>query len=345
MRPRIVAFPLRGNAYTESLYAEFRAQGAEILKGEWGGRWLISNLHAGDVVHFHWPSYLYESEGSIATILRSFLRFLQLVSIIRLRTREVWWTAHNLMPHDRCRIPYLDVVARVVVIHVAKRVFVHGPEAERVLQARFPSVASKSVLIPLGNWIGRYPPSESACQARRNLKLPTEAFVYLFFGNARPYKNLEGLIEVFRKVAKTDDILLAAGRFWDRTYLTRILDMAAGDDRIRINHCFIPDDRVSDYFVACNAVCMPYREILTSGTAMLALGYGRPVLSINRGFLRDLVRHECGLLIEPGDPEALADGLLTLRARSWVEAEIVRVAERFTFSEAARISLSCVGKA
>jgi glycosyltransferase involved in cell wall biosynthesis len=210
------------------------------------------------------------------------------------------------------------------------------------LLERFPAVAGKTVLIPHGNWIGYYRPSESIHRARHNLRLPEEAFVYLLFGQCKPYKNLEGLIEAFRKVAKADDILLIAGGFSDKTYLATVLDMAADDSRIRIDEGFIPNDMVSDYLVACNAMCIPYREILTSGTAMLALSYGRPVLSINRGFLRDVVRQECGLLIEPGDPEALARGLLALRAGLWVEAEIVRVAEQFTFSDAARISMTCL---
>jgi glycosyltransferase involved in cell wall biosynthesis len=172
------------------------------------------------------------------------------------------------------------------------------------------------------------------------LKLPIEAFVFLHFGNCKPYKNLDGLIEAFRRVAKCNDILLVAGRFSDNAYLATVLDLAAGDDRIRIENRFIPDEQVSDYIVACNVMCMPYREILTSGTAMLALSYGRPVLSVNRGLLRDVVRPDCGILIEPGDSLALTEGLQAVRNRSWVEADIVRVAAQYTFSDAAKISIS-----
>jgi glycosyltransferase involved in cell wall biosynthesis len=200
------------------------------------------------------------------------------------------------------------------------------------------------VLIPHGNWIDRYKPTESRPTARQNLELPNDVFIYLFFGYCKPYKNLEGLVEAFRKIAKADDMLLIAGHFSDQAYQAKILDLVAGDRRIRIDHGYISDDCVSNYLVACDALCIPYRQVLTSGSAMLALSYGRPVLSINSGFLRDTIRRECGELIEPGDPEALEEGMLAMRSRSWVEDEILQAARQFTFSEAAEISLSCVGK-
>lgn len=342
MKSKIIAFPFDGIAYNDGLYAEFRAQGAEVIKGEWAGRWLLSNLNAGDVVHIHWPSFLYNSQGSFASILWSFFRFLILCSLVRIRTNQVWWTAHNLFPHVRCRIPILDAVARNVVIRLANCVFVHGHEAEKILLARFKIASGKTVLIPHGNWIGHYPACESRGQARSKLKLPDEVFIYLFFGQCKPYKNLEGLIKEFRKIARNDDMLLVAGSFSDQAYLASILALTEGDPRIRVDHGFVPDNVVSEYLMACDAMCMPYREILTSGTTMLALSYGRPVLSINRGFLRDTVSQECGVLVEPGDAESLADGLRLIRSKMWVTAEIVQAAERFTFFDAAKISLRCI---
>ena len=52
--------------------------------------------------------------------------------------------------------------------------------------------------------------------------------------------------------------------------------------------------------MACDAMCIPYREILTSGTAMLAMSHGRPVLSLIAA-IHDAISPECGILIEPGD--------------------------------------------
>lgn len=342
MKHRIVAFPSKGIAYNDGLYDAFRALGVEVSEGQWGGRWLFGKLRQDDVVHIHWPSFLYRTQGSIARVIVSFLRFVLLLVLLRCRTRHLWWTAHNVMPHTACRFAWLDRVARLLVIRLASRVFVHGAEARSLLLRTFPSAASKCVQIPHGHWIGFYPPCASRNIARRELGLPEESFVYLFFGQCKPYKNLGGLIEVFKRTAQADDILLVAGSFSDSAYLRDVLLLASGEPRIRVDHGFIPDDKVSAYFTACNALCMPYREILTSGTTMLALSYGRPVLSINRGFLRDVITPECGILIEPADSDALAHGMRQLRRKLWDEVVILAHASQFTFADAARRSLEGV---
>ncbi len=340
MNPRIIGFPTEGIAYNDSLYKEFNSQGIEVVNGVWAGRWLINNIRATDVIHIHWPSFFYISQGSTATILKSFFRFVILISIVRVRTNAIWWTAHNLYPHVRCRLPLIDNIARKIVIEFSKSVFVHGREAEEILISEFPKAGKKTLVIPHGNWIDHYPASGSQHHARSKLNLPASAFIYLLFGQCKPYKNIEGLIDAFREIANHDDILLIAGGFSDPNYLELILRLAAQDSRIRVDQGFIPDEKVSDYLMACSCLCMPYLEILTSGTTMLALSYGRPVLSINRGFLRDTVTEVCGVLVEPGDRDSLLAGLRSIRSKRWIEGEILLVAKKFTFYDAVKRSLS-----
>jgi glycosyltransferase involved in cell wall biosynthesis len=195
-------------------------------------------------------------------------------------------------------------------------------------------------LIPHGNWIGFYPQSESKEEARRSLGLSGSGFVFLFFGQCKPYKNLEGLIDAFGKVAYQDDTLLIVGSFADEAYLQSIQRKIAGDGRIKLTPGYVADAYVARYLLACDAMCMPYNEILTSGTTMLAMSFGRPVLSIDRGFLRDVMTPDCGLLIEPNNAEALEKGLTDLRDRKWKESEILMIAEKFTYAEAARICIA-----
>lgn len=338
---RIFAFPFHGPAYTEALNAELRAQGAQVLRGDWEDGLILKNLRPGDAVHFHWPSYLYKQEGTPIRIARSFFKFVLRLILVRSKTKEIWWTAHNLLPHERCAIPLLDVLARHLIIRMSSRVFIHGAEAEKVLLERFPAARRKCVRIPHGHWMDLYGPVEAREQARTVLKLPRDAFIYLFFGQCRPYKNLDGLIEVFRRETGAEDFLLVAGNFSDDAYLKAIIELAAGDPRIRIDARFIDDSEIPTYFSAANAMCVPYREILTSGTAMLAFGFGTPVLSIDRGFLRDVVKPDTGILVEPDNAQALAEGLRLLRRGQWSSESIIRHAGRFTFRDAAQTTLNC----
>lgn len=337
---RIIAFPYHGIAYTSALYSAIEAEGAEVLEADWSGRWLYHNIRKGDVVHIHWPSFMYLTAGTRRAILKSFWKCLLFLAIIRLRKGRIWWTAHNLLPHERCALPSLDLWARHLVVRLATRIFVHGPEAEAVLVGRYPRARGKCVRIPHGNWIGHYLPVLTREEARAKLGLPQDAFVYLCFGQCKPYKNVDGLIRAFRLAAAESDILLIAGGFADQSYLTTITELVDGDPRIRIVARFIADQDVSTYLYASDVMCVPYREILTSGAAMLSLSCGRPVISVSRGAMRDHLSEATGILVQVDDEQALVRALREARERNWSAEEIIRHAQRFSFADAARITLS-----
>lgn len=333
---RVIAFPRNGSAYTHAFYDALKDK-VEIVSGDWSGRWLWYNLRRDDVVHVHWPSFYYHVDGVLAVSWR-FLRFALLFLLIKLRARAVFWTAHNLLPHKRCIIPILDVWGRVLMIRLANRIFIHGEtEAEKTFTERFPSAAEKIVTIPHGNWLGYYSEAPAKHIARQRLSLPQDAFVFELFGYCQPYKNIHGLVQAFIRIAGADDYLLIAGQFSNDAYRADIERLAAGHPNIRIDSQFIPSASVPVYVAACDLICVPYQEILTSGTAMLALSYGRPVLSVDGGFLRDVIPPSVGILITPGVEKALVDGMLRAKQTVWSEERIRHHAKSFDFAQAAEI--------
>jgi glycogen synthase len=100
---------------------------------------------------------------------------------------------------------------------------------------------------------------------------------------------------------------------------------------------YIPDNMVSTYLAASNTMCIPYREILTSGTAMLAMSYGLPLISIKRGFLEDVVSKSTGLLNEPNNDSELKEAMQNVIHIDWSAKDILEHAKKFTFYDAARI--------
>jgi glycosyltransferase involved in cell wall biosynthesis len=92
--------------------------------------------------------------------------------------------------------------------------------------------------------------------------------------------------------------------------------------------------------MASDVMCIPYREILTSGTTMLSLSFGKPVISINRGFLRDVITESTGILVEPGDDHDLAKALCSVRKKRWNSEAIITHANCYTFDQAATIFIS-----
>ncbi len=339
---RIIAFPKSGYPYHELFYRAVESEGIPVVEGDFSGRWIWSSVRRGDFAHLHWPSHAYESNRGRLSLLRNFVRWVSLIVLFRLKGARIVWTAHNLLPHTRSNPPALDVLGRHLLITLADVVFVHGASAASELVARFPAARDKLVLIPLGNWIGYYPVTHARDAARSELGIPQSSFAFLFFGLCAPYKNLDGLVSAFRELGG-DAVLVIAGRFQDPSYQQEVLKLARGDQRIRIYPGFIPDAEVSTYLVAADAVVVPYREILTSGTAMLALSFGRPVLSVSRGFLKDVVTPDVGWLFSSSDPDGLRRGLEEMPLRRYDEQTILEHARHYTYEDAAQRFVAALG--
>lgn len=339
--PRVFAFPRASSAYTGAFYAALERQGVPVVEGNFSGRWLWRHLAPGDWVHLHWPSFAYAAPGVLAT-LTGFLRFAALLRLVRARGARIAWTAHNLLPHDPSPVPGIHRLGRHLVIRSAAAIFVHGAEARRVLLAAFPAAAAKTTVIPHGHWIDFYAPPPAQVAARAALGLPAAGYVFLFFGFCKPYKNLHRLVQVFR-ASTLGATLLVAGQFQSSEYRREVLALARGDARIRIDVGSVADDRVPVYLAAADAVVAPYRDILTSGTAMLAMGFGRPVVSVDRGFLRDVVTADTGVLYPPDDPAGLSRSLEAVMARRFNAEAIVAHARTFDFEAAARAFVQGLG--
>jgi glycosyltransferase involved in cell wall biosynthesis len=76
---------------------------------------------------------------------------------------------------------------------------------------------------------------------------------------------------------------------------------------------FIPAEEVPAIFQRASIIALPYLDATQSGVAALAATYGRPVVASRTGGLPEMVREGLsGLLVEPGDPDQLANAIRAL---------------------------------
>ncbi|WP_020407170.1 glycosyltransferase [Hahella ganghwensis] len=335
---RVWALPY-DSAYTCSFYQAVEDAGVDVLPAVWSSSWIYNDVKGNDIVHIHWPSFAYKGSGSYLSILVSFIKFSVLMLIIRLKGARVWWTAHNLFPHERCRIRWIDVLGRHLIIALASKIFVHGAMAKSVLLTRFPKCAPKCHTIPHGHWVGAYGELVEKNVARKTLGLPEDKPVYLLIGHLKPYKNLEGLIEAFLAL-DSDGILLLAGKFSDAAYAKKISGMTEGHSNIRIDARFIPNEEMPFYLGASDAICLPYTDILTSGAAVLAMSYARPVISIDKGFMREVITEDSGVLVSTGNNTALILAMREIVKKDWDQNKILQHVSQYTYTEAASVFVS-----
>jgi glycosyltransferase involved in cell wall biosynthesis len=139
-----------------------------------------------------------------------------------------------------------------------------------------------------------------------------EPYTLLFFGRIWPYKGLKYLLEampsIAEKIPEVKLIIAGRGESIDKYF-------PHGYDRHRykiLNH-FITNKDVINLFKRSTIAILPYIEASQSGVAALSYGMGTPVVASDIGGLSEIVRHqEDGLLVAPGDTQALADGIISL---------------------------------
>jgi glycosyltransferase involved in cell wall biosynthesis len=84
--------------------------------------------------------------------------------------------------------------------------------------------------------------------------------------------------------------LLVVGRPDPPALEEQLRRLAAADERVRLHLRFLDDEDLQYYLNATDLVVLPYRQVLNSGSALLALSFDRPVLVPRLGALEELQR-------------------------------------------------------
>ena len=342
-RPLILAFPGGGDQYTDCFYAELSGQGAIVRPAEVSGRWLLRNIAGADFAHFHWPSFHYGSSSAGQSIYGA-IRFAGVLFLLRALGVRILWTAHNLYPHTRSRPAWLDYAVRVLVCRLSALVLVHGREAARLVMSEFGVPPARVLIINHGHFLDYYSRDVSKMEARLRLGWPERGFVYLFFGSCKRYKNVHKLIERFQThFPEPDSRLVIVGRCTDSEYRVQIEEaIRRKPDRIAFDPKYVPDAEVQYFLRGADVVVLPFEDILTSGSAILALSFGRPVVAPRLGCLAEVVGDECGVLYDADDSHGLGAAMQAVRRRNFEEKAIEARASKLRWDDSAAIVLEAL---
>jgi glycosyltransferase involved in cell wall biosynthesis len=291
----------------------------------------------------HWPSFeYYEPRSAVRTYL-NLLRFAVLMAMFRTRGLRLFWIAHNLYPHDGGRELLAHRIGRRVVIALSSWVGIHSEAAGLRVQREFGVSQRRLVRLERGNWVSLYPNDISREEARRKLQVAPNAFVFLFFGLCKEYKNLTELVRCHQELAD-GSLLWIVGKFQSEAYYKEVTAATAGSQMVWVRNGRIEHEDVQIYFKACDVVVLPYKEILSSGTVYSALGFGRPVVAPRLSDLEEVVTSACGVLYEPNQASALTGSLRAVRERTFDSAQILQHALQFSWERGARHFLDAVDR-
>jgi glycosyltransferase involved in cell wall biosynthesis len=116
-------------------------------------------------------------------------------------------------------------------------------------------------------------------------------------------------------------------------------DKPLRDERVELLQR-VDDDELRRTYQSCQAVVLPLKDATANNALLEAMACGLPVVVSDVGGIREYVGEDCGLVVEPWDAEALAQGILRVlgegglarrlgaanRARA-VELDFRRIAE------------------
>ena len=246
------------------------------------------------VIHLHWLTSTWMSPIFIRSIAKSLQLWFELFLLKVLNTKIIW-TIHNLHHHEK-KQPLLEKLNQRIVWLLADQIVVHSQQAKKSVIKQFGKKAFS--VIPHSSYLESYPNTITKTEAKQTLALKKKEKVILFFGTIRPYKGVELLIESFKQMNQSNTVLVIAG--WvSAEYKKTILKSIGNHHSIHFFPGKIPPNEVQTYFKASDIVVLPFKDVLNSGSLLLAFSFAKPVIATNLGVVSDLLSSKGGFLYDP----------------------------------------------
>lgn len=269
--------------------------------------------------HLHWLNFLLQDVTKPDVARRYVDDYLSRLAAFKAKGGHLVWTIHNTISHDS---PFADLECEMSqrIVQLADVLHVHAAGSVADVARSFTLPQAKVVVSRHGHYVGVYPDFISRDAARRTLGIAPQDDVIVFSGQVRPYKGVEALIAEFRA--------LLLQRPQARLYVIGAMKVdilaklpspltPAEQARIHILGRFVEDTELQVFFRAADVAAYPYKKILTSGSLLLALSFGLPVVIPDVGMTREVLGNSpaAGRLYGGSDGATLGSALRAVLAQ------------------------------
>lgn len=264
-----------------------------------------------DIIHLHWTSLFLLGRNGIISVIKSIF-FLFELCILKLLGIRLVWTVHNLFNHEK-----VDPVIEKNVHHICciilydKIITLSSLSIEAIMHAyQLPDrIKNKISVVPIGNCINSYNNKITKDQARDRLGIENSKIVFLFFGLIRPYKGVIYLIEQFKRISDPKALLLIAGKPKPDGFKYEIESSCSDHNQIKTYLKFIPDNEIEIYMNSADIIIFPFQEILNSASLILAMSFGKAVISPNLGSIPEIIDEKGAFLYYPKNESGLLNAM------------------------------------
>ncbi|GJD97880.1 glycosyltransferase [Methylobacterium iners] len=268
----------------------------------------------GGVLLFHWPDEFFNYLG-IKRAVRALLLLAEIFVAKTFYRSHVVWLVHNVQPHNRSGQTFI-FAREVFFLLVDGCIFLSESSREALFSQHQRLAKKKNIVIAHGH----YRPCEITVPKLPQMRT-AESFKLAFVGQIDRYKGPDLLARVVASDPTLNVEIVIAGSCSDEKLADELLKLSDNNNRMKIVLKYLSSSEIENFVDAADVVVLPYRDILNSGTALLALSRFRPVIAPRLGSLLEL-REQVGenwLYLYEGDftVQTLRESMDWLRTQSY----------------------------
>ena len=245
-----------------------------------------------DIVHFQW---------AVLPVFDALA-----ICVLRLRSKVVL-TVHDTVPFNGQRISFLQNFGFDLPIRAANTIIVHTTAARDALIARG-TTGDKVHIVPHG------PLSISVPVPARRSSAVGNRFVFTLFGQLKPYKGLDVLVEAIALVRQSirshARFIVAGAAFMDMAPIVAAVRNKGLGDVVELRVGRLTEQQMAKLFQETDCFLFPYRQIDASGVFFLTAPMKKWIIASSVGAFADYVADgKTGTLVPPADSAALAEAI------------------------------------
>ncbi|MFC4701038.1 glycosyltransferase [Glaciecola siphonariae] len=268
------------NPYQRLLYCECAENNLTTSYADITSAIAFLREHAGEqaIFHLHWQNVITGVAQSAHEHRILAKAFLSELAIFKGLGGKVVWTIHNKLPHDvkfkRAELEFHQSLSNAVDV-----ILLHDENTFALINQTYAIAPSKVRYIKHGHYIDVYANELSQSEAREKLSIPNDHFVYSFIGQLRPYKGLDDFVDASYGLTHQERVsgLIAGKPVWPY-HIGKVNQMCSALPHLHVFETYIADIDLQLYLNASDVLVFPYKEVLTSGSIILSLSFGRPVV-------------------------------------------------------------------
>jgi glycosyltransferase involved in cell wall biosynthesis len=334
---KVVVLPDAGpeNPFQYELVRYLRQQGMVVNVGTkypLGSTFRALQQHQPDIIYYDWVHSFILGKSLLWSWIKSLIFVFEITYTRFFYRAKMVHTLHNLQNHAGLWLS-LEKVFYGFFLRNCTQIRVYSEETKKGAIERFGLKSERIKVIQDLPYHLYYENKIGKIESRKRLNLNENDFVYLFFGELKPYKGVDNLLKAYAEMAQPTDRLIIAGKSYDAAYFASIKQQADTIPGVSIYHRFIKDEEVQVFFNAADVVVLPFIRIDHSGSVDLAMSFGKPVITLKTEAMTKLLGHQSELLFETSEQLAICLKIAKVIDNKSVSQQNFRIADSTNYRD------------